>query len=114
MAFSGVSFEERIRKILQLHERLRYGTVSKIQNDGLVVQRPKLYNPKFPVLGLLVLVVAGVFFKAYIYAGLGAAEYDQRIEKLAEGSIFERLGAWIMQADFVTVALSHLLKLIGA
>ena len=113
MSLSGVSFDKRLRKVVRNHQRMNSGAVHAVRSDGLIVARPRVYNPKFPLKGLLLLIGAAVLFKAYIYASLGAVTFDDRVAQLAEGSAIEKVGAWIMQADTVTVALGQFLTGIG-
>lgn len=110
---NGVSFDKRLRHVVRNHQRLNTGAVHAIRNDGLIVARPRIYNPKFPLRGLILLFAAMVVFKAYIYAHLGGAVYNDRVERLGEGSIFEQAGAWLMQADAVTITVASLLSSFG-
>ena len=113
MAAAPVRFEKRLRRIVREHQRMANGVTHTIRHDGLIVARPRVYNPKFPLRGLLLLVGAALFFKGYIYATLGATAYGERIALLAEGSAVEKVGAWIMQADAATLAVAQLLGSIG-
>ena len=113
MSMSGISFDKRLRNIVRDHQRLNTGAVHAIRADGLIVARPRVYNPKFPLRGILLLIGSAVLFKAYIFAHLGVAVYTDRVERLAEGSLVEKAGAWFMQADAVTVAFAQVLTSIG-
>lgn len=110
---SGVSFEKRLRTIVRDHQRLNVGAVHTVRHDGLIVARPRVYNPKFPLRGLILLVASAVLFKAYIYASLGVATYTDRVERLGEGTFIEKAGAWIMQADALTIAVAQVLGSFG-
>lgn len=113
MSVSGVSFEKRLRNIVRDHQRLNTGAVHAIRSDGLIVARPRVYNPKFPLRGLLLLVASAVLFKAYIFASLGASVYNDRVAQLSEGTFIEKAGAWVMQADAVTVGVAQALNALG-
>lgn len=113
MSISGISFNKRLRNIVRDHQRLNTGAVHAIRSDGLIVARPRVYNPKFPLRGLVLLVLSTVIFKAYIYAHLGVATYTDRVERLGEGSLIEQAGAWFMQADALTVAVARILNSFG-
>ncbi len=113
MSLTDVPFEKRLRNIVRNHQRMNHGAVHAIRSDGLIVARPRVYNPKFPLRGLVMLITAAVLFKAYIYASLGSATYSGRIDVLAQGSLFEKAGAWIMQPDAVTVAAAQVMTAIG-
>jgi len=110
---SGVSFEKRLRNVVRNHQRLNTGAVHSMRDDGLIVARPRVYNPKFPLRGLILLVVTAVLFKAYIYANLGAERFNERVSQLAEGSTIEKVGSWVMQADTVTITIAEFMKGLG-
>ncbi len=55
----------------------------------------------------VVLVLAmGVGLKAVIHYFVGAQTYENRVSALAAGDGFDPVGAWLMQADPVTLWLS--------
>lgn len=58
-----------------------------------------------PALRLTMLVLAVlVTFKGFMLASLGGASYLLRVQALSEGSGFERLGAFVMSVDPVSLA----------
>ncbi|WP_245834206.1 hypothetical protein [Yoonia maricola] len=77
--------------------------VKSINSDGLIVAKPRLYRPRFPLKGLLAVLFLGFLFKGFLFAYLGEAEYVERVAALEGGSVLEQAGAWIMQPDPVTV-----------
>lgn len=113
MAAIHAPFYERLSRIQKTHDSHRYGVRFVVQKDGLIVSRPKLYRPAFPVRGTLMMVVAAFMFKGYILAALGGAEYGERLARLAEGTPIEQAGAWIMTPDALTVSIAQILNLIG-
>ena len=57
-----------------------------------------------PMLRVLIFAVVCVFgLKGAILHNVGAASYEARIARLQTGKEFDKLGAWLMQADPVTV-----------
>jgi len=106
-------FDKRLKKIVRNHQRMAHGVAHVTGKDGLIVARPRVYNPSFPFRGLLLLIGTAFIFKAYIHAYLGAADYNSRLASLADGTLIEQAGAWLMQADPVTVALSTMLNGFG-
>ena len=52
---------------------------------------------------MVMVLCAGFGLKGMIYQSVGAVSYDQRVQALAVGEGFDRLGGWLMQADPVTV-----------
>ena len=55
MAIVQVPFEKRLRRIVKNHQRMANGVVHSVNSNGLIVARPKIYNPRFPLRGLLLL-----------------------------------------------------------
>lgn len=113
MALAYAPFYKRLRRIVRDHQRMQHGVAHVMRDDGLVVARPRVYNPKFPLRGLVLLFGAAFFFKGYILAALGQSVYDTRIGQLAEGTWIERAGAWIMYPDAATVAVANALTGLG-
>jgi len=113
MALAQVPFEKRLSRIVKNHRRMANGVVHSVNSNGLIVSRPKIYNPRFPLRGLLMLVATAFLFKGYIYATLGAVTYGDRVGDLASGTLIEQAGAWIMQADTATVAVATVLQSLG-
>ena len=57
--------------------------------------------------GIALVLIGIVAFKGIVHFELGAAGYDARVAQLAAGSTVERVGAWIMQADPLTLWVSE-------
>lgn len=113
MSVAQVPFQKRLRRIVREHQRMSNGVSHVMRDDGLIVARPRVYNPKFPLRGLVLLLGAALLFKGYILASLGATLYGERVAQLAEGSIIEKAGAWIMQPDVATSAVAQILNGFG-
>lgn len=111
MTYVNAPFEKRLRKIVRTNNRMATGgVVHKMKSDGLVVAKPRVYAPKFPWRGLVLLFAAMFAFKGYVHFALGAADYNQRIATLSEGSVFEKIGGLAMQADPITLGFSQFLS----
>lgn len=115
MAYVNAPFEKRLRKIVRTNNRMAAaGVVHKMKSDGLVVAKPRLYAPRFPWRGLVLLTLAVFMFKGYVHYALGEADFNQRIAALSEGTVFEQVGGLAMYADPMTLTISELLnKFIG-
>jgi hypothetical protein len=101
-----VPFDKRLKKIVRRHEKMSNGVVRTINSDGLIVAKPRLYRPRFPLKGLLAVLFLGFLFKGFLFAYLGEAAYAERVATLQGGTVLEQAGAWVMQADPVTVLAS--------
>ncbi|MEL6681148.1 MAG: hypothetical protein AAFQ09_00705 [Pseudomonadota bacterium] len=103
MAQAHVPFDKRLKRIVRRHDRMQSsGAVKTVTNDGLIVARPRVYKPRFPLKGLLAIIVLGFLFKGVVYAALGTEQYVDRVTALQQGSVMEQAGGWIMQADPAT------------
>lgn len=99
-------FDRRMRRISRRHSQLSRGYVTSVNDDGLVVAKPRRRMSKRTVRTLIFLAFALLAFKSFLHANLGDAAYNERLAGLSEGSQFEQVGAWLMTADPVTRALS--------
>ena len=99
-----VPFDKRLKRIVRQHDKMSSsGAVKTVTSDGLIVAKPRLYRPRFPLKGLLAVLFLGFLFKGFLFAYLGEAEYLERVAALNGGSVLEQAGAWVMQPDPVTV-----------
>jgi len=91
-------FDERLGRIQKRHRKMANGYVTKMDKDGLISARP-LRRIRFP--WKFMLLIAGLFilFKGATLAALGPVSYGERVERLAQGSGSERIGAFLMQSD---------------
>ncbi|SFR32444.1 hypothetical protein SAMN04488005_0310 [Yoonia tamlensis] len=112
MAQAHVPFDKRLKRIVRRHERMANGVVKTVTADGLIVARPRVYRPRFPLKGLLALVVTGFLFKGFLLAALGAEAYADRVAGLRDGSFVEKAGAWVMQPDVATMLIAEQVKVI--
>lgn len=108
MAQANVPFDKRLKRIVRRHDRIASGgAVKTVTADGLIVERPRVYKPRFPLKGLLAVVVLGFLFKGFVFASLGAEQYAERVAVLQQGSVMEQAGAWVMQADPATLLVAE-------
>ncbi len=108
------SFERRQRAVTQKHRKLAQGYITKVNRNGVIEHKPvrKLKTP--PLGGLLIALTGFLAFKGVMLANLGTANYAQHVEVLAEGSIADKLGAWVLGVDPVTLWLGvHLQSLLA-
>ena len=99
---TNVPFDKRLKKIVRRHDKMSNGVVRRVNSDGLIVARPRLYKPKFPLKGLIVVLFLGLLFKGFLFTYLGEANYLERVATLQTGTLMEQAGAWIMQPDPAT------------
>lgn len=103
---ANVPFDKRLKRIVRRHDRMANGVVKTVTADGLIVARPRLYKPRFPLKGLIIVLMLGFLFKGFLFAYLGEAAYGERVASLQQGTVMEQAGAWIMYPDLATVFVS--------
>ena len=103
-------FGRRVRKLEKQHRRLAQGYVTSVNHDGLVVARVRRGGFRFPFRGILLLAIAFLGFKSFLYANSGEIGYAERLALMQQGTIAERAGAWVMQPDVVTVWIGDQIK----
>ena len=112
-AYQFEEFERRMRRINRRHTKLSRGFKTEINNDGLVVAKPHKRRGGATIRGLALIAVIILLFKGFLHAQLGITAYEERVAQLAEGNAVEQIGAWVMTADPITLALSqHLSSLV--
>lgn len=110
MAQANVPFDKRLKQIVRKHEKLAKGGVRTVTSDGLIVVKPRVYRPRFPLRGMILLLVVGFLFKGLFLASVGEVAYGERVTALAQGSVMDRAGAWVMQIDPATLIIANFLS----
>lgn len=105
------TLNKRLDRVVRKHDRMRTnGVVHRVGRDGLIRSRPRFSRPQFPIKGLFLIVALLVLFKALLFAQIGAGNYAAKVDELRDGSGVERVGAFIMQEEPMTVAIGGYLK----
>lgn len=105
MSATEPTFDERLRRLTRKHRRMaENGVARRMGPDGLIIEYPRRRLPRFPWRAVAILVATGFLFKAWMFATLGAAEYDARLAQFDGGGAADRAAAWLLQADPATVA----------
>lgn len=97
-------FNGRVKRIRRAHQRgggfEATGTLGRSAFN-------RSHKPGLPLVGPLLIVLMAVFgLKGMIYAQIGADAYKARVAELSAGKGIDPLGAFIMQADPLTVAIA--------
>ncbi len=104
------SFNNRLRHIDRKHRKLASNYVQFVERDGMMIPvRRTRTRRSIPARGLVLTALVFLVFKGFLVAQLGSTTYDGRVEKLADGSLSEQFGAWLMHADPITMWISNLL-----
>lgn len=100
-------FSKRLHRIDRDHRKLSRGYVRLVERDGILVPAPERAGGfRFPYRGLLFAAIGLLLFKAVLFAGLGEGTYNFRVNEVANGTGFEQVVAWVMQADPITIWLA--------
>lgn len=105
------NFDKRRRQINNRHFILSQRYVPTV-HDGMVVARPQYRKASFPWIGLVLIVSGLLVFKALLFVQIGPLAYEERVGKLANGTVMEQGGAYIMYADPITIWISGNFSLI--
>ncbi|MBR2574749.1 MAG: hypothetical protein IKE14_10510 [Loktanella sp.] len=108
MAQANTPFEKRLKQIMRKHDQLAKGSVKTVTSDGLIVMKPRVYRPKFPLRGVILVVGLGFAVKGLLLAIIGDAAYADRVAGLEQGGALHKTGAWVMQIDPATVLIADL------
>jgi hypothetical protein len=99
-------FDRRMRRISRRHTKLSHGYVTSVNDDGLVVAKPKRKFRRGTLRGIAIVMLVLMVFKGFLHNQLGAFAYEDRVDTLAAGSAFEKAGGILMTADPITLWLS--------
>lgn len=101
-------FYSRVARIEKSHARgygfEAAGTVGRKASSRGGSRVLKLVKP------VLLVLAMGVGIKGVIHYFVGAQTYENRVSALAAGDGFDPVGAWLMQADPVTLMVSAQLQ----
>ena len=107
MIQATVTFDKRLKQILRRHSRMSNGTVSSVNEQGLIVARPKLYKPSFPLSSHFTVLAISFLLKGFLLADVGEVAYAERIFELQTGSLIEQMGAVVMRIDPLTTFVAN-------
>ena len=112
MVGTELDFHKRLAILGRKHAEMAKGYVMRMRPDGLIVVHPtrpsaiRLVHLK----GLFTLLLGFCVFKALMLSSIGEATYDERVARLAQGSMIERGGALIMHVDPATALIAGVLQ----
>lgn len=112
MSDSHIEFERRVRAIDEKHRAFAHGVEATLQNDGLIVLKPKGTRPYLPARGAALLIAGFLMLKGVLLASLGPVTYAERVADLAAGSAFEKAGSAIMVPDPVSELVGRNLRVL--
>jgi len=108
---AAATFDTRLARLVHKHRRMEVaGVTYRVGRDGLISAHPRRRaSVAFPLRSVALLLLGGLAFKALLLLALGEQVYASRVEDLAGGSLAERAGAFVMQADLATLTVARVL-----
>lgn len=103
MSIQHKEFRGRVANLQNKHAGYAQGYTAQVQSDGLIVISPRRVRSRVSGRVFLLLIAMVLLFKGFLMAALGFASYDERVAKLAEGTVVEQAGAVVMLADPVSI-----------
>lgn len=99
-------FRGRLRRVERIRRRGgAFEAAGTLGRGGYVTrERRSLFRP------LLITLAVGLILKAALLMQIGAQDYQDRVDRLAQGDRVEAVGAFLMQADPATVWLSETMR----
>ncbi|MCX7561117.1 hypothetical protein OS190_16230 [Sulfitobacter sp. F26204] len=97
-------FVNRLNTLGRKHKKMTHGYSTKIGKDGLIVVKAKRRRMGGGVAIKFVLLLAiGFFgFKIFALSAVGPVTYNERLSKLENGTVIEKVGARALAIDPVT------------
>ncbi|MGE4326819.1 MAG: hypothetical protein AB7E21_12050 [Pseudodonghicola sp.] len=105
MTHQEIEFHQRVERLSRRHAALVHGADTYLRADGLLVAAPRRRwsgRAGLSMKALALCVLAFILFKGFLIVAVGAVTYDSRVERLAQGTPAEAIGAWAMQREPVS------------
>lgn len=96
------TFDTRLRNLSRKHEDMSNGFTASLRSDGLIVVHPRKARPGLGGRAILTALLIFTLFKGVALAGVGQETYSDRLARMAQGSMPEQIGAWVLQIDPVS------------
>lgn len=103
MAKQQIQFNERLHLLSQKHQAMARGYTTQMRPDGLIVAQPRRRQVRISGRAVFLFLLAFIGFKAFLVANLGLLTYEDRLGRLNAGTKIEQAGAFVMQADPLTM-----------
>ncbi|ANP37916.1 hypothetical protein JL2886_03030 [Phaeobacter gallaeciensis] len=103
-------FQARLRRLEGKHNDMSAGYSARVRSDGLIVVAPRQIRSRITPRAVVFFLCAFFLFKGFLMAALGFASYDARVADLSKGVAVERVGAFLMQAEPVSMLIGEKLR----
>jgi len=92
-------FLSRVRRLERKHNAMTNGYLARVRADGLIEVLPQKVDTGISPRSVVLFLGAFLLFKGFLIASIGLVGYQERVAKLASGSVLEQGGAMIMIVD---------------
>ncbi len=103
MVYTREDFNARVGSVDKAQSRLvRRGYTTRVDRNGLIVVKPKKMRLRFPLKGILLLVLSFFCLKGLMLSANGPDTYQDRLATLESGTVIEAMGARVLGIDPAT------------
>lgn len=103
MVYTREDFHARVGNVDKKQSRLvRRGYTSRVDKNGVIVAKPKGMRIRFPIKGIVLMVLGFFCLKALMLSANGPAAYQERLATLQNGTAIEAMGARALGIDPAT------------
>lgn len=92
-------FKKRLRALQRKNRAMERGFTTQLRADGLLMVKPKRRPWAISPRSLFFFLAAFVCFKGFALSQVGQVTYDAQVADLAQGTLVEQAGAFVMQSD---------------
>ncbi|MDA5093368.1 hypothetical protein O2N63_04630 [Aliiroseovarius sp. KMU-50] len=104
------TFSKRKHAIEKRHREMSGGYIELVERDGLLVPKSSRRQRRLPLRGMAIILMLFLVFKGFLIVQLGSTTFSDRVDKLANGSPVEQVGAWVMAIDPISMWISEQMK----
>ncbi|HHS88876.1 MAG TPA: hypothetical protein ENJ26_00735 [Rhodobacteraceae bacterium] len=105
-----IQFRQRLQQIGRKHKKLEHGYVTTVLPDGLIVAKPQRKHPHHVMRSVFLCLIVMFAFKIFLYLEIGHQAYVARVAQLQSGSMLDKVGAYVMYPDPLTISLANVIR----
>jgi hypothetical protein len=103
MVYTKEDFQSRLSGVDRKHSKLlRRGFTTRVDKNGVIIAKPKSRRLRFPLKGIVMMVLGFLCLKALMLSANGPAAYQERLATLEKGNVVEVAGARVLSVDPAT------------
>jgi len=103
MVYTKQDFQARLKDVDRSRSKLvRRGYTARVDRNGIIVAKPRTRRLRFPIKGIVFMVLGFLCLKALMLSANGPAAYEERLATLESGNAVEAMGARVLSIDPAT------------